>query len=99
MDSFLLVPEAAGIGWVKAMGKPTTYAGVNLPQGETDMARPAAGELAGIMNRVFPENVDKEIAEAGTLDDTKRRPLWRIIAWLIILLILVEPVVANRLKR
>ncbi|MEA3226594.1 MAG: hypothetical protein U9Q07_11650, partial [Planctomycetota bacterium] len=98
-DSFLLVPDPAGIGWVKTLGKPTTYAGVNLPQGETDMAKPAAGELVGIMSRVFPEDVDKDIAKAGTFDDTKRRPLWRILAWLIILLLLVEPVVANRLKR
>jgi len=98
-DSFLLVPDSGGIGWVKALGKPTTYAGVNLPQDETDMARPVAGELAGIMSRVFPEDVDKEMAEAGTFDDTKRRPLWRLFAWLIILLLLLEPVVANRLKR
>jgi len=98
-DSFLLVPEAAGIGWVKTLAEPTTYAGVNLPQGETDMAGPAEGELAGIMSRVFPEDVDTEMAEAGTFDDTERRPLWRILAWLIILLLLIEPLLANRLKR
>lgn len=98
-DSSLLVPDSAGIGWVKTLGKPTTYAGVNLPQGETDMAKPEAGELAGIMSRVFPEDGDKDVAGVEALDNTKRRPLWRILAWLIILLILVEPVVANRLKR
>lgn len=99
VDSFLLVPDPAGIGWVKTLDEPATYAGVNLPQGETDMARPVAGELAGIMSRIFPEDVDKDVAEAGTFDDTKRMPLWRIFAWLIILLLLLEPVVANRLKR
>ena len=81
------------------MGKPETYAGVNLPQGETDMTRPAAGELASIMGRVFPADVDREMAQAGAFDGTQRRAIWRIIAWLIILLLLLEPVVANRLKR
>ena len=98
-DSFLLVPDPAGIGWVRTLGEPTTYAGVNLPQGETNMAKPVAADLAGIMSRVFPADVGKDIAEAGTFDDTNRRPLWRIFAWLIILLLLLEPVVANRLKR
>jgi hypothetical protein len=98
-NSFLLVPDPAGIGWVKTLEEPTTYAGVNLPQGETDMAKPVAADLDGIMNRVFPEDVNKKMVEAGTLDDTRRRPLWRILAWLIILLLLLEPVVANRLKR
>jgi len=98
-DSLLLVPDPMGIGWVKTVGKPATYAGVNLPQGETDMARPAAGELASVMDRVFPVDVDKEAAQAGTFDGTQRRAIWRIIAWLIILLLLLEPVVANRLKR
>jgi len=63
------------------------------------MAKPVAAELDGIMNRVFPEDVNKKMAEAGTFDNTKRRAIWRILAWLIILLLLLEPVVANRLKR
>lgn len=98
-DSSLLVQDPAGIGWIKSLEKPTTYAGVNLPEGETDMVKPQADELAGMMSRVFPENVEEETAEAGTLGSAGRRPLWRIIAWLIILLLLFEPVVANRLKR
>ena len=31
-DTSLLVPDPAGIGWVKTLGKPTIYAGVNLPR-------------------------------------------------------------------
>ena len=51
--SFLLVPDPSGIGWVKTLNKPTIYAGVNLPQGETDMKKPDASELAGVMDRAF----------------------------------------------
>lgn len=98
-DSAILVPDPAGIGWVRTLGKTTTYAGVNLPQGETEMAKPNETELAGIMSRVFPENADSNVSEAAALDSTGRRPLWRIFAWLIILLLVVEPVIANRLKR
>ena len=98
-DAFILVPDSGGIGWVKTLGKPTTYAGVNLPQGETDMAQPAQTELAGIMSRVFPGSGDADVSEAGAFDSTGRRPLWRVLAWLTILLLVVEPVVANRLKR
>ncbi|MHC4567518.1 MAG: BatA domain-containing protein [Planctomycetota bacterium] len=98
-DTSILVPDSGGIGWVKTLGKPTTYAGINLPQGETDMAQPARTELARIMSRVFPENSDADASEAGAFDNTGRRPLWRVLAWLIILLLLVEPAVANRLKR
>jgi len=98
-DNYILIPDAAGIGWVKTLDKPTTYAGINLPQGETDMAKPTQTELAGIMNRVFTQNDDADVAKAGALDNTERRPLWRVVAWLIILLLVVEPVVANRLKR
>ncbi|MHC4626746.1 MAG: BatA domain-containing protein, partial [Planctomycetota bacterium] len=72
-NSLVLVPDAMGIGWVKTVGKPAAYAGVNLPQGETDMTRPAAGELAGVMSRVFPVDVDGEMAQAGTFDRTDRR--------------------------
>ena len=98
-DSFLRVPDPSGIGWVKTLGRQPTYAGVNLPKGETDMARPTDDELAGIMSQVFYKNTEKNVSEAGILDNTRRRPLWKIIAWLIILLLLVEPVVANRMKR
>ena len=98
-ESFLLVPDPAGIGWVKTIGKPTLYAGVNLPQGETDMTKPSASELAGIMDRVFKTGSERIVSEAEVLHDKKRRPLWKMFAWTIILLLLAEPAVANRLRR
>ena len=98
-NSFLLVPDPAGIGWVKTLGKPTIYAGVNLPQGETDMTKPVAAELTGVMSRVFATGDESDVSEAGVFRDKKNRPLWKIFAWTLILLLLAEPAVANRLKR
>ena len=98
-DSFLLVPDPAGIGWIKTLGKPTLYAGVNLPQGETDITPPDVSELDDIMNRVFLRNSERSVSSADILGDKKPRPLWKILAWAILLLLLVEPAIANRLKR
>ena len=98
-DSSLLVPDPAGIGWVKTLGKPTIYAGINLPQGETDMTKPVEAELAGVMSRVFATGAESNVSEAGVFRDKKNRPLWKIFAWTLILLLLAEPAVANRLKR
>ena len=98
LQSLLLVPDPGGIGWVKTLGKPTIYAGVNLPQGETDMAKPASKELADVMSRVFQKfeirDSKFEIAAGGG-----QISLWKVFAWTLILLLLLEPAIANRLKR
>jgi hypothetical protein len=98
-DSSLLIPDPAGIGWIKTLGKPTIYAGVNLPQGETDMTKPVAAELAGVMGRIFATGAESDVSEAGVLRDKKNKPLWKIFAWALILLLLAEPAIVNRLKR
>jgi len=98
-DSSLLVPDPAGTGWIRTLGKPTIYAGVNLPRGETDMTKPVAAELTGVMSRVFAAGDEGDVTEAGVFRERKKRPLWKIFAWILILLLLAEPVVANRLKR
>ncbi|MEJ2704942.1 MAG: hypothetical protein P8Z79_21095 [Sedimentisphaerales bacterium] len=98
-DSLLLVPDPAGIGWVKTLGKPTLYAGINLPQGETDMTPPSAAELDEVMKQVFVTDSDGSVSSADVLGDKKPKPIWKIVAWTIIGLLLVEPAVANRLRR
>jgi len=98
-DMSLLIPDPAGIGWVKTLGKPTLYAGINLPPGETDMTQPDVAELDNIMKRVFPANVERDVSSADVLGDKKPRPIWKVLAWAIILLLLIEPAVANRMRR
>jgi hypothetical protein len=105
-ESSLLVPDPGGIGWVKTLGKPTIYAGVNLPQGETDMAKPASKEVAEIISRVF-EKIENRNSKFKTRPEHSRGiatgggqiSLWKVFAWTLILLLLLEPAIANRLKR
>ncbi len=99
VDSYLLIPDPAGIGWVKTLSKPTMWAGINLPEGETDMTKPADSELADIMNKVFPTATDRAVSTAEIIPDKKLKPVWKYLAWALIILLLVEPAVANRLKR
>ena len=98
-DECLFVPNAGGIGWVRTLARPTRYAGVNLPEGETDMAKPVGEEVAKVMKRVFGRDESEETAVAEVLGERTRKPVWKTFAWIIILLLLVEPAVANRLKR
>jgi hypothetical protein len=72
---------------------------VNLPQGETDMTKPVATELAVVMGQVFTTGAESDVSEAEIFHDKKNRPLWKIFVWVLILLLLVEPAVTNRLKR
>lgn len=98
-DSYLLIPDTAGTGWIKTLSKPTIWAGINLPEGETDMTKPIASELTDVMNRVFPIVTGKAVSTAEVINNKKLTPIWKYFAWLIIILLLVEPAVANRLKR
>lgn len=98
-ESSLLVPDAGGIGWVKTLGKPAIYAGVNVPQGETDMAKPASKEVAEVMSRVFSGDTERGVASAEAFSDKKQTSLWKVFAWTLIFLLLLEPAIANRLKR
>ena len=98
-ESSLLVPDAGGIGWVKTLGKPAIYAGVNVPQGETDMAKPASKEVAEVMSRVFSRDTERGVASAEAFSDKKQTSLWKAFAWTLIFLLLLEPAIANRLKR
>jgi hypothetical protein len=110
-ESSLLVPDAGGIGWVKTLGKPAIYAGVNVPQGETDMTKPVSKEVTEIMSRVFQEfEIGDSPASAGVNLSPQKRgfgipagggrtSLWKAFAWTLIFLLLLEPAIANRLKR
>lgn len=95
----LLVPEPGGIGWVKTLGSDAMYAGINPPRDETDMTGPAAEEIANAMNRVFSPHTAERTALAQASGIKKNKPIWRLCAWVIIVLLLAEPAVANRLKR
>jgi hypothetical protein len=98
-DSLLIVPKAASIGWVRTLTKPKRYAGINLAEGETDMAKPNHEQVARVMDRAFVSTTDQSTAQVGAFSDKDYNPIWNIFAWIIIALLLVEPAIANRLKR
>ena len=95
----LLVSEPGGIGWVKTLSEPAKYAGVNLPQGETDMAPPIAAELARAIDRTFLTGEMHSTAVVDILGRKTYKPIWKIFVWIIIVLLVAEPAIANRLKR
>jgi hypothetical protein len=97
----LSIPDPGGIGWVRTIGKPATCAGVNLPDGETNMTKPNDEQIVNIMDRVFKVDAAEGIVSAsgGGSSKKKKKPLWKAFAWAIIILLLVEPAAANRLKR
>jgi hypothetical protein len=99
VGSSLSIPDPAGIGWVRTVGTTTSYAGVNLPDGETDMAKPNDLQVANIMSEVFSVDRAKSSALADVLGEQRKKPLWRILAWVLVTLLLAEPAIASRLRR
>ena len=97
--SAIVVPNAGGIGWVRTLNMPQRYAGVNLPADETDMARPSRQEIQELMARAFTVRENASPVEAGIAPDKKHKPIWKLVAALIIVLLIAESAVANRLKR
>jgi hypothetical protein len=98
-DTSLVAPSASSLGWVKTLTKPARYAGINLSEDETDMARPGGEQVAKVMDRAFISMTEQGRAKAGAFSDREYNPIWNIFAWIIIALLLLEPAIANRLKR
>ncbi len=49
----MVLPTPQGTGWMRTLGEPTLHVGVNLPEGETDLRRPAEEAVAAAMKRAF----------------------------------------------
>jgi hypothetical protein len=100
----LLLPPPTGTGWMKTTDEPTLYAGINLPAGETDLTAPTREMIADITQRVFvaptPARQPGPVGAAhSTTASLQEKPVWPIVAWAAILLLVLESAVANRLKR
>jgi hypothetical protein len=95
----LLLPAPAGVGWMKTLNEPTLYAAVNLPAGETDVSRPTDETVAAAMKRAFLTGASREQAPVPAGVKSQDKPLWRVFAWAVVLLLLLEPALTNRLKR
>lgn len=97
--STLTVADAGGTGWVRTVSEPVVFAGVNLPSDETDMSVPAEVDVANAVSRVFSVVGETDIAVAGGVHPKRQMPLWRMVAWILIAMLLFESAVTNRLKR
>lgn len=95
----LVLPAPQGIGWMRTQGEPTVHVGVNLPQGETDLRRPTEDAVVAAIKRAFLVEPGRERSLAQGIPPMQSKPLWRAFAWAIVALLLLEPVVTNRLKR
>ncbi len=100
----VLLPSPKGIGWMKTSGKPTLYAAVNLPAGETDVSQPTEQMVADAMSAALTTEAGEEQGrpvEKQTLASlpVRDRPIWQAFAWAALVLLLVEPAITNRLKR
>ena len=97
-NSRMLLPSPSGTGWMKTVDTPALYAGINLPEGETELAWPADEAVALAMKRAFMTDPPARTpARAASIQRDK--PVWKLLAWATILLLLVEPAITNRLKR
>lgn len=86
-------------GWLRTLSEPVRYAGINPVVGETDLRIYEQVEidrlLAGLAGG---EKRQKQIEKAIT-SDSLNRPLWKLLAWTIIVLVLTEGLIANRIKK
>jgi len=94
-----MLSDPGGVGWIKTFTKPELYAGVNLPSDETDVSKPSEDEVDNALRRIFSMGKRDNIASAETFSTREQKPAWMILVWIIISLLLIESVIANRLRR
>ncbi len=97
----LRLPAPVGTGWIKTLSEPPLYAGINLPEGETDLRPPASDAIAKAVQRVVltNNNNDQAVAQTDSNANYQKKPIWNLCVWATILLLLFESTLANRLKR
>ena len=98
-DSSLLIPDSADTGWIKTLVEPIRYAGINLPKGETDMTKPAISQIVNLADMIFLTENTENTSYAKNYNNKKYNSIWKIFVWIIITLLVIEPAIANRLKR
>jgi len=98
-DGRVVVADPNGLGWVKAVTEPVVVAGVNLPEGETDLMRLLDADADHVLAGVFriQDQTGPNIESAGMVE--RSRPMWREIAWALLALAMVEPILARLARR
>ncbi|MCK5000803.1 MAG: hypothetical protein KAS23_14775, partial [Anaerohalosphaera sp.] len=98
-DSFLVLNDVHGTGWVKTLTSPTRWAGVNLCAGETDMTALTMDQIENAAGNAFVAGFDEKIQMDKSSADFRYKPLWKYFAWVLVVLLLLEITAANTMKR
>jgi hypothetical protein len=84
---------------MRTVKEPPLYAAINLPAGETDVSRPASASIAKAVKRALVTDANGRLASLRSDSDVQHKSIWKVLAWLAIVLILFESALANRLRR
>ena len=95
----LQIASPHACGWVRTMTEPVSYAGVHTIKGETNLNRSFSGQVEKILADAFRTETDNTISRAGSSLPKETRNLDKVLVWLIILLIMTDCFIANRMQR
>lgn len=93
------VPPVRELGWVRTQTKPLRYAGINVPRGETDLSPASEASLDLLLAQVIEISAKPRPADETPAHGQERKPLWRLLAWTALGLMLVDVFVSNRVDR
>ena len=86
-------------GWLQTLSEPVRYAGINPAVGETDLHTHEQVEIDRCLAGLSSDEGRSNQMDRATMSNDSRRPLWRLLVWIIIGLVLVESLVVNRMKK
>ena len=98
-DGRLVVADPNGLGWVKTVTEPVVVAGVNLPAEETELIPLLSSDADQVLAGVFAIQAQArpDVQAAAVVE--RPRPMWREIAWVLLVLVMIEPILANLARR
>ena len=86
-------------GWLQTLSEPVRYAGINPVVGETDLRTPEQVEIDRCLAGLSGDERQSSQIDRATMSDDSSWPLWRLLTWIIIGLVLTEGLVVNRMKK
>ncbi len=86
-------------GWLRTLSDPVRYAGINVAAGETDLHARESAEIERCLAGLSKNDREPGPADLAATTVDSRRPLWRVLAWVTLGLVMAEGLVVNRVKR
>ena len=95
----IAIPPMSELGWVRTQTKPLRFAGINVPRGETDLSPASEASLDLLLAQVIEESAQPRLAQEAPAHGQERKPLWRLLAWTALGLMLADVFLSNRADR